>query len=124
MPVLPLAVPGAAASPGDSSCSFVNAAGKPIPADVAQRVQDRAAQIREQVRQAHGVQDLAAHLIRESRGPLDDEQARELTLTQAETLRRGPKPWRLRDPETGEEFVLVPAADYERLVGAPPARAS
>jgi hypothetical protein len=98
------------------------AAGKPVPPDVAQRVQDRAAQLREQIRQTHGVHDLATSLIREMRGPLDDEQARELTLSQADVLRRGPKPWRLKDPETGEEFVLVPAADYERLVNFPTPR--
>src|SRR5438105_3488996 len=92
------------------------AAGRPVPPDVAQRIQERAAQIREQVRQTHGERDIATRIIREMRGPLDDEQAHELTFSQAETLRRDPKPWRLKDPETGEEFVLVPASDYERLM--------
>lgn len=53
--------------------------------------------------------------IRDMRGPLDEEQERELTLDQMHLLRKGDA--RLVDPETGEEYVLVPVADYKRLRG-------
>ncbi len=53
--------------------------------------------------------------IRDSRGAIDEEGGRELTLDQMDLLRRGDA--RLVDPETGEEYVLVPLAEYKRLVG-------
>lgn len=53
--------------------------------------------------------------IRDMRGPLDEDQERELTLDQMALLRRGDA--RLVDPETGEEYVLVPVAEYKRLRG-------
>ncbi len=53
--------------------------------------------------------------IRDMRGPIDEDGERELTLDQMALLRRGDA--RLVDPETGEEYVLVPVAEYKRLVG-------
>ncbi len=53
--------------------------------------------------------------IRDMRGPLDEDGERELTLDQMGLLRRGDA--RLVDPETGEQYVLVPVAEYQRLVG-------
>jgi hypothetical protein len=53
--------------------------------------------------------------IREMRGPVDEDDERELTLAQMDLLRRGDA--RLVDPETGEEYVLVPVAEYKRLTG-------
>ena len=38
-----------------------------------------------------------------------------LALAQMDLLRRGDS--RLVDPETGEEYVLVPVAEYKRLSG-------
>jgi hypothetical protein len=49
------------------------------------------------------------------RGPVDEDDERELTLAQMDLLRRGDA--RLVDPETGEEYVLVPVAEYKRLTG-------
>ncbi len=54
-------------------------------------------------------------VIRDMRGPLDEDQERELTLSQMDLLRKGDA--RLVDPETGEEYVLVPVAEYKRLRG-------
>ncbi len=54
--------------------------------------------------------------IREMRGPLDEDQERELTLAQMDLLRKGDA--RLVDPETGEEYVLVSVAEYKRLRGS------
>jgi hypothetical protein len=56
--------------------------------------------------------------IRETRGPIDEEQERELTLAQMDLLRRGDA--RLVDPETGEAYVLVPVVEYERLCNRMP----
>lgn len=54
-------------------------------------------------------------VIREMRGSIDEDDERELTLDQMDLLRRGDA--RLVDPETGEEYVLVPVAQYKRLTG-------
>lgn len=53
--------------------------------------------------------------IRETRGPIDEDDERELTLAQMDLVRRGDA--RLVDPETGDEYVLVPVAEYKRLTG-------
>ena len=44
------------------------------------------------------------------------EQEKELTIAQYDILRREGR-LHLTDPETGEEYVLVPVAEYERLRG-------
>lgn len=62
----------------------------------------------------HAPPDFSTRVIRELRGALDDEQERELTIAQSDILRRGEQ-LRLTDPETGIEYVLVPAAEFERL---------
>ena len=49
------------------------------------------------------------------RGPTDEVGVRELTPDQMSLLRRGDA--RLVDPETGEQYVLVPVAEYKRLTG-------
>jgi hypothetical protein len=43
------------------------AAGKPVPADVVQRVRERADETRRRLLATHGVQDIAVDLIREIR---------------------------------------------------------
>lgn len=45
-------------------------AGKPIPPDVAKRVEEREKEIRERVFAEHGVQNIGVQYIREMRGPL------------------------------------------------------
>jgi hypothetical protein len=42
--------------------------GTPVAADVARRVQERAAKAREEVLASHGVQDIGVRIIREIRG--------------------------------------------------------
>jgi hypothetical protein len=42
-------------------------ADKTIPADLARRVDEEAAEIREEIRQRHGVVDVAVDLVREAR---------------------------------------------------------
>lgn len=88
------------------------AAGRPIPPKVARRVEERAKQTRGEIVDGR---DIGVQLIREARGPLDEDQERELTLTQRDLLRRGEV--RLTDPDTGTTYVLVPADEYERLRG-------
>jgi hypothetical protein len=44
--------------------------GRPIPAEVALRVQERAAKAREELRKSHGVQSSGVQIIREMRGEL------------------------------------------------------
>jgi hypothetical protein len=46
------------------------AAGKPVPADVAQRVRERSDEARRRLLATHGVQDIGVGLIRELRGEL------------------------------------------------------
>jgi hypothetical protein len=46
------------------------AAGRPVPVEVARRVQARAAQARKQLLATHGVQDIGVEIIREIRGEL------------------------------------------------------
>jgi hypothetical protein len=48
------------------------AAGRPIPPEVARRVQERADQARKEVLAAHGVQDIGVPIIRELRGELPE----------------------------------------------------
>lgn len=88
-------------------------AGKPVDPDVARRVEERADKARAEILATQGVQDIAVQLIRELRGPLDEEQERELTLAQREILHRGDA--RLVDPDTGEFYVLVREDEYQRL---------
>lgn len=45
-------------------------AGKPVPADVAERVRARGAEARRQLLATHGVQDIGVGIIRELRGEL------------------------------------------------------
>lgn len=58
--------------------------------------------------------DFSVRVIRELRGALDEE--RELTIAQCDLLRREGE-LRLKDPETGTEYVLVAVAEYDRLRG-------
>jgi hypothetical protein len=44
------------------------AAGRPIPAEVARRVKERADQVRKGILSTHGVQDIGVQIIREIRG--------------------------------------------------------
>jgi hypothetical protein len=76
------------------------------------RIQERADQAKAASNRAF---NFGAKAIREIRGPLDEDDARELTLAQMDLLRRGDA--RLVNPETGEEYVLVPVAEYKRLAG-------
>ncbi|MBO0700438.1 MAG: hypothetical protein J2P46_18720 [Zavarzinella sp.] len=92
------------------------AAGRPVDPEVARRVRDRSDRARKELLAARGVQDISVQLIRESRGPLDAEQERELTLAQRDLLRRGEL--RLTDPDTGKTYVLVPEDEYDRLHSA------
>jgi len=46
------------------------AAGKPVPPEVARRVQERAARARQEILEKHGVQDIGVQIIREMRGEL------------------------------------------------------
>jgi hypothetical protein len=46
------------------------AAGRPIPAEVARRVQEQANRIRKEILATHGVQDIGVQIIREIRGEL------------------------------------------------------
>jgi hypothetical protein len=46
------------------------AAGRPIPVEVVRRVQERAAQARQQVLATHGIQDIGVQIIRELRSEL------------------------------------------------------
>jgi hypothetical protein len=42
-------------------------AGRPVPPDVARRVRERSAQVREQLLRQHGVREIAVDLIRQGR---------------------------------------------------------
>lgn len=46
------------------------AARRPIPADVAERVRERADEARKRILATHGVQDIGVQIIREIRGEL------------------------------------------------------
>ena len=46
------------------------AAGKPVPADVAKRIHERAERAREEILAKHGVQNIGVDIIREFRGEL------------------------------------------------------
>jgi hypothetical protein len=46
------------------------AAGRPVPAEVVRRVEERAAHARQQVLATHGIQDIGVQIIRELRGEL------------------------------------------------------
>ncbi len=48
------------------------ATGRPIPPEVIRRVQERAAQAREEVLASHGVQDIGVAIIRKLRGELPE----------------------------------------------------
>src|SRR5438067_355363 len=93
------------------------ASGKPLDPEVARRVRERADRASETLSQRPGPANFSVQVIREMRGPLDEEQERELTLAQRDLLRKGDGPLKLLDPDTGEEYVLVPVAEYERLRG-------
>lgn len=87
--------------------------GKPIDPVLSRRITERAEKIRQQILQRQGVQNTGVQIIRELRGPLDEDQERELTLAQRDLVRRGQN--RLVDPDTGTTYVLVPEDEYERL---------
>ena len=89
--------------------------GKPLDPGVARRVQERSDEIRRELLEKHGVQDIGVQLIREARGPLDEAQERELTLAQRDLLRTSDGPPRLVDPDTGKTYVLLSEEEYERL---------
>ncbi len=89
------------------------AAGTPVPADVARRVRERAATVRDAILHTQGVRDLGVQLIREAHGAHDEDQERELTLAQRDLLKRGPL--RLTDPDTGTVYMLVTEDDYAWL---------
>jgi hypothetical protein len=89
--------------------------GKPLDPEVARRVQERSDQVRREILDKHGVQDIGVQLIREARGPLDEAQERELTLAQRDLLRSCDGPPRLVNPDTGETYVLLSEQEYERL---------
>ena len=96
----------------EAICRLV-AEGKPVDDfEPRSRIVQRSADVREQAPRAT-TKDFANRAIRELRGPLDEEQERELTMAQQDLVRRGEA--RLKDPETGEEYVLVPVSEYERL---------
>jgi hypothetical protein len=76
----------------------------------------RIQELTERIKAASGRNfSLGAEVIPDRRGPIDEDGRRELTLDQMDLLRRGDA--RLVDPETGEEYVLVPVAEYRRLTG-------
>jgi hypothetical protein len=79
--------------------------------ELIRRIHERAEKARNASEPTSG--NFSVEVIRELRGPLDEEQERELTMAQRDLLRNGHA--RLKDPDTGEEYVLVPVAEYERL---------
>ena len=83
--------------------------------ELARRVRERADAARARTA-ARPPGPTGVEIIREARGPLDDEQERELTLAQRDRVRRGQL--RLTDPDTGTTYVLVPADEYDRLRGS------
>lgn len=89
--------------------------GKPLDPEVARRIHERSDRVRQEILEKRGVQNIAVQLIREMRGPLDEDQERELTLAQRDLLRDGDGPPRLVNPDTGRTYVLVAEEEYERL---------
>ena len=89
--------------------------GKPLNPEVSRRIHERSDRIRQEILEKRGVQNIAVQLIREMRGPLDEDQERELTLAQRDLLQNSDGPPRLVDPDTGRTFVLVTEEEYERL---------
>jgi hypothetical protein len=90
------------------------AAGRVVDPEIARRVRERADEARRAL-SSRGMRDIGVQLIRESRGPLDDDQACELTLIQRDLLRQGEL--RLTDPEMGKTYVLVAKDENDLLVG-------
>ena len=80
--------------------------------DLLRRIQERSARAKAASNRPFS---FGTKAIREVRGPIGEDDERELTLAQMELLRRGDA--RLVDPETGEVYVLVPVAEYKRLSG-------
>src|SRR4051794_36102122 len=78
--------------------------------DLLKRIQERT---KRATAASNRVFSFGTKAIREMRGPVDEDDERELTLAQMDLLRKGDA--RLVDPETGEEYVLVPVAEYKRL---------
>ena len=80
--------------------------------ELLKRIQERARRIK-----AASGPDFSsgAKDLRDMRGPIGQDRGRELTPEQMDLLRRGDA--RLVDPETGEQYVLVPEAEYKRLTG-------
>lgn len=89
--------------------------GKPLDPEVARRVQERSNRVRQEILDKHGIQNIGTQIIREMRGPLDQDQGRELTLGQRDLLRKGEQPPKLLNPDTGETYVLLHEDEYERL---------
>ena len=89
--------------------------GKPLDPELVRRIQERSNRLQQEILETHGVQNIAAQLIREARGPLDEDQEHELTLAQRDFLRNKEEPLRLLNPDTGETYVLLSEAEYERL---------
>jgi len=89
--------------------------GKPLDPEVAWRIRERADRVQKEILEEHGVQNFGVQVIREARGPLDEEQERELTLAQRDLLRNSDGPPRLVNPDTGETYVLLSEEEYERL---------
>ena len=89
--------------------------GKPLDPEVLRRVRERSERATQETFEKHGVQDIGVQLIREGRGPLDEDQERELTLAQRDHLRNSNGPPRLVNPDTGETYVLLSEEEYERL---------
>ena len=89
--------------------------GKPLDPEVARRVREQSDRVRQEILEKHGVLDIGTQIIRELRGPLDEDQERELTLAQRDFLRDSDGPPRLLNPDTGETYVLLSEREYERL---------
>jgi hypothetical protein len=87
--------------------------GKPLDPETERRIRERGDQIRQ--RMTPSTDNFGVQVIREMRGPLDEDQERELTLAQRDLLRRGER--RLTDPDTGTTYVLVTEEEYRRLGG-------
>jgi hypothetical protein len=89
------------------------ATGQPLPDDVSRRIEERAQRAREDILRTRGTQEIGVQLIREARGPVDDDAAASLTLAQRDLLRTGRL--RMKDPDTGVTYVLVPEDEYNRI---------
>lgn len=89
------------------------AMGKPLDPELIRRIQKRAEAARQHDSAPSSTENFSTQVIRELRGPLDEEQERELTLAQREILHKGDR--RLIDPDTGETYILVREEEYQRL---------